>query len=310
MASNLYSIIVLIVLGLLLVRAFRNQEEGFQTLPSTLKSLQIHACPTFASEIQTSKGNTDCCEGSLLDGKCSGKTFCTKSPTHDGIPTCVDAWREYFQKKGTDFCPSSMPNYYEDVLNPKGAKGCSAGPIGPNGKEPTDRAKARCQIYPTEVENRTKLDSCYLEKERSKIQCPVVNGSSPPATMISDPNTKVFQMFACQYPFELNMPTTCYEKRSFYKYLDTKEPNWRTKSGGMEDAKRQICDTFIVRRNTAFSDNLRLEAERKAKEAAQKEVRSLGSLVSRFASFFRRNLLQKSRLQQQLDEANRRAMQR
>ena len=83
--------------------------EGFADTP-----LQIRFCPLTAPVIQTASGNTDCCDGDLLDGKCKGNVICTQSPSHDSVPTCPDYWKEYFAKKSRDVCPPLMLNYYED----------------------------------------------------------------------------------------------------------------------------------------------------------------------------------------------------
>ena len=98
-----------------------SKREGFVDT-----GLQVRFCPLTAPVVQTAKGNTDCCDGDLLDGKCKGNVICTQSPSHDSVPTCSDYWKDYFTKKSADVCPANMTNYYEDVKSTSNPKGCSA----------------------------------------------------------------------------------------------------------------------------------------------------------------------------------------
>jgi hypothetical protein len=296
---------LLFVVGTLLWQTLQDTKEGFQVRSYTVRDLEINTCPTYAPEIQTAKGNTDCCSGDLVDGKCNGSTFCTKSPAYEGVKACTDAWREYFEKKGMDLCPGTMRNYYEDVTNPGAMKGCSAGPIRDDGVAPTDAGRPQCKIYPSETENKTKRDSCYLEKRRSQIQCPVVNGQSPQADLQIDRTTNLFQMFVCQYPFEPEIPNVCYEKNSLFEYMDKTNPSWRTQS--FQAVNDQTLDNYIARRQRAQDEKRRLEAERRAKEDALRRLRDAQNRLTSWMSRFRRSSQDQSRLQQQLDEANRRA---
>ena len=302
--------VTLTLLGICYFLVRQETSEGFQTQGYSVNNLNINTCPTYTSEIQTSKGSTDCCQGDMVDGKCNGTTFCTKSPAYEDVPACIDRWRQYFREKGTSICPPSMPNYYEDVTNPSAAKGCSASAILEDGKAPTDGTRAQCRIYTTEDENKRNLNSCYLEKERLKIQCPVVNGRSPQASMISDQVTKQFQMFSCQYPFELGMPDRCYDKKTFEVFMDSKNRNWRTNSIMVADVNNQSCSNYINRRNQARDEMNRAEAERRRREAAEARARQAQASLARFRSLFQRQQQTTSRLQQQLDIANRRVQNR
>ena len=307
------SLSILLLLGVLAVLATflfghqGQQTEGFAVRSYSVQDLTLNACPSYASEVQTARGSTDCCQGDLVDGKCNGSTFCTKSPAYTGVKNCTDAWRLYFADKGTNVCPATMRNYYEDVTNPGAAKGCSEGPISADGKRPTDGSKKKCTIYPTETDNKTKPDSCYLEKERSKIQCPVVNRQSPQAMMQVNPTTKAFQYFYCQYPFELGIPDKCMDSTTFTAYYTTVNPNWRTDSHASQQLKESLCSQYIATRNRAYDMLRKLEEERRAREAAEAKTRKVFSLFSKLKSLFTQSKAQASRLQLQLDVANRKA---
>jgi hypothetical protein len=304
MASAVFFIVLTI--GLLLVSSFvllqQKQTEGFENNYYSVKDIEINACPTFSSEIQTSKGSTDCCQGDMVDGKCNGKTFCTKSPAYPGVPSCVDAWREIFAKKSLEFCPPTMKNYYENVRDPGGVKGCSSSPITKNGAQPKDSLQPRCVVYSSESMNRGTANSCYLEKERAKIQCPVVNGKSPAARASFLGGKPVF---FCEYPFELGMPDKCYDKVTFEGILNESYPNWRTDKGYSDAIHRLVCSNFIATRAMARDDANRLQAEEKARAATEVARKAAEDARMKAEELAKKKTEEASRLQQQLDEANR-----
>lgn len=286
MASSVHVLIGITILLLLvcLVGASSTKTEGFAIQRYSTESLTIETCPLDTKEMNVQKGLTVCCTGDKIDEKCSAKSICAKSPNEDGIPICVDYWRSYFQTKGNDLCPATMPNYFEDVRNPRSLKGCSASGIQTNGRAPTNVAMKRCRIYQTEAENRSKADSCYLEKERLKIQCPVVNGKSPEATAQLDKNT--FNYFYCSYPVEPdNTPAQCNDEKTIKAYYDRTRPNWRTTSPiEVEDA---LCKNYIVRRQKYKDEQRRLEEERRKVNALQKAIAEAKKKFSFLRGFFK-----------------------
>lgn len=310
MASQMTLVFLISVTVTLLVVSYfllkQEQSEGFETSNTySVQSLDINTCPSYAPEIQTAKGSTDCCQGDAVDGKCNGVTFCTKSPAYVGVPSCVDKWREYFKNKGTNFCPPTMPNYFENIMDSSAPKGCSAGPISTDGKMPLDNTQKQCKVYNSEGDNTSKLNSCYVEKLRAKIQCPVVNGKSPEATTLPDFSDKSkLAVFQCEYPFELGMPDRCFEKNSLFGYLDRNFPGW--KSRDPENVNNFICENYIARREAAREEANRLQAEKRAREAAEAKAKAEADARAAAEANAKKRADEASRLQQQLDEANRR----
>jgi hypothetical protein len=297
--------LIVLTIALLVASVLMMQDtktEGFATNTYTPMMLTINTCPPYANEIQTAKGNTDCCQGDMVDGKCNGTTFCTKSPAYPGVPACVDKWREYYTKKGKDVCPPTMPNYYEDILKPNAAtadKGCSAGPISKDGIRLTDAKAPQCRIYPTEALNQTKPDSCSLERQRLKIQCPVVNGKSPAPIARVNKERNTFELFYCQYPFEAEIPDRCLDKITAQQYFDKTNPNWRTNSVLGQSVRNQFCENYIAEREKAKERLRQLELERQRRLAAEAEQKRLQNLLNNSKSVI-------SRLQQQLSSFFRR----
>lgn len=312
MASKLTLTFLITVTVALLVASYfliqKTSVEPFQDRPYSVNDLDINTCPTYTTEIQTAKGNTDCCQGDMVDGKCNGTTFCTKSPAYAGISSCVDKWREYFKDKGLKTCPPTMPNYFEDVTNEQAPKGCSAGAIEPNGSLPKPGTAAQCRIYASENDNKTKADSCYVEKMRALVQCPSVKGQSPPTFLQrwSWKDDSLVAFFTCNYPFEIGMPGTCYDKKSVEAYWDIENPNWRNNPGYSSWLSVNSCDNYIKRRNDSQSEATRLQAEQRAREAAEKARREEEERRRKAEEDARKRAEEASRLQQQLDEANRR----
>jgi hypothetical protein len=310
MASKVSLLFLILTTVSLLVLSYfllqKENREGFQVQQYSVQNLDINTCPPFAVEIQTAKGYTDCCQGDMVDGKCNGTTFCTKSPAHDDIKTCQEAWREYFSKKGADFCPPTMPNYYEDVVNTSGPKGCSAGPITEDGKQPKDTTSKQCKVYPSEEDNKAKLDSCFAEKERAKVQCPAVNGTSPSAAFYKDwRDQSKYLAITCDYPFEIGMPTQCFDKKSVELALDTLYPNWRNDTYQVDWVKLNSCDNYISRRESSRQEANKLQAEQKAREDAQAKAKAAADARAAAEAEAKKRADEASRLQQQLDEANR-----
>ena len=303
MASNApFGLLIVFTVALLILSAYMLKEEtteGFAIRGYTVKSLIINTCPTFASEIQTSKGSTDCCQGDMVDGKCNGTTFCTKSPAYPGVATCVDKWRDHFQKKGNDMCPGTMPNYYEDIQKPNGQKGCSAGAISKDGTRVINTTLAKCRVYPTEALNQQRPDSCYLEKQRLKIQCPVINGKSPVPIARVNKETNTFELFYCQYPFEAEIPDRCLDQTTSQLYFDKSNPNWRTNSVLGQSVRNQFCGNYIGEREKAKKRLQQLEMERKIRKAVEAENKRLQEVLKNSKSVI-------SRLQDQLKNLFRR----
>jgi hypothetical protein len=294
------------LLGICWLLLRKENVEGFSNAAYSVNDLDINTCPSFATEIQTAKGSTDCCQGDMVNGKCNGTTFCTKSTAHAGVPACNDAWRKYFADKGKTMCPSTMSNYYEDVSNSAGQKGCSAGGISTDGKMPTNATAKQCKIYASEEDNKSKTDSCYIEKLRSAIQCPVVNGKSPEASVYFDPTFKLI-LFKCEYPFELGMPDRCFEKNSLYSFFDTIFPSWR--SSEVVNLEPYICENYLAEREKARAEANRLQAEEKKRKEAEAARRAAEDAKAKAEAEAKRRADEASRLQQQLDEANRRLQQ-
>ena len=273
--NSLLFLSVLIVTLLAYCYTKKETKEGFQGRQYTTNDLVINLCPSFANEVQTAKGSTDCCIGDLVDGRCSGNTFCTKSPGRPGVPTCIDAWRNYYKTKGETLCPATIRNYFENILNNRAPIGCSTSGIQILGAAPTDWNAKKCFLYKTEESTKRKIDSCDVEKRRMRVQCPIVNGRSP------DPKThpawwkdgSLLFAFECQYPFEIGVPLQCYDKTSLMQWWDYEHPGWRNDSNFHNWLEQVSCDNYLENRRKAKEAYDRMMEERRRREAAERRAR-------------------------------------
>ena len=245
------------------------QAEGFVDT-----TLQIRFCPLTAPVVQTAKGNTDCCEGDLLDGKCKGNVICTQSPSHDSIPTCPDYWKNYFAKKSADVCPPTMPNYYEDVRSTANPKGCSSSRPIADGTAPSNRSLPRCRVYNTSDENTTAQDSCYIEKLKQRVRCPVLSDASSTEVKVAT-NGNNYAYLYCFYTSNTGIPSFCGDDKSYTSYLDKIMPNWRTSPYWGPQLQESMCSNFLDARNTNSREvqKKNLDDERRKREQAEKDLK-------------------------------------
>jgi hypothetical protein len=233
--------------------------ERFQN-PSLYDSLSISMCPSGAPQIQTAKGYTDCCDGTFMNGKCQGKTLCTLSPTHDGIPSCIDYWKDYFTEKSKKVCPPRMTYYFEDITKPLNRKGCSTSPIEPSGKTPKDENSPKCIIYNSDSENKQRADSCYNEKLLGSIRCPEYKGEVPKPSKVEIGNITVF---LCEYTATPGTRKACAEENGYREFLNRFWPNWENQSYA-QSVRDFFCPNFIA------AERRKEEEEKRLRERAAK----------------------------------------
>ena len=281
--------------------------EGFAT-----ENVVLNFCPSWAPQTQTARGNTDCCEGDLVDGKCNGKTFCSLSPPHDGVVSCLTAWKKYYKDKSLSLCPNSMPNYYEDVKTKGGVKGCSSSGIEESGVKPKVISAPSCKVYETEKENRTNNDSCYVEKESLKLTCPSFAGytSIVEKTSVQEGGKQKFGSFVCSYTNSLGQRNSCNDEKSLIALWDRTNPNWRMDTSKYTQLESISCRTFVDREQKKEIERQRIEVERKR---AEEEKRKREAQTSRFRNFFSKfkqsTQDQVNRAKQALDAQRRKAEQ-
>ena len=275
-------ILLMLWVGSDILKAVGSTKEGFSANAKT-SNINLNFCPSWAPQTQTAKGNTDCCEGDLVDGKCNGRTFCTLSPPHDGVPTCVESWKQYYAQKSQQLCPTTMPNYFEDPKNKQAIVGCSASLIVNDGSRPQNGSAARCRVYKTEKENREMADSCFVEKGKLAVRCPPFPGYSTKVELVNQGNR--FGSYVCTYVNPIGQRNSCNDEKSLIEMWDRQNPNWRMDRGRTTQLENISCRTFVERERQKEIQRRRLE---EARRRAEEERRKREAMANRFRGFFNR----------------------
>ena len=139
--------------------------------PVIREGFAIKMCPSGTNSFVTESGETQCCNGDVVDNYCTGNLRCTLSPkSKSGLPTCADLAASDAASAGASKCPNSMPHYFGCSTT---IEGCSASTPTANGLQPSDPLQPQCILYKTRNEEIVKLDSCYNVRQANikGIQC-------------------------------------------------------------------------------------------------------------------------------------------
>jgi hypothetical protein len=142
------------------LRMCKGVKEGFLNSPSSplTSDIQLNSCPANSTRFVNSSGQSLCCDGSIVDNQCSGKTLCSLSEQAGTIPTCGEWYAAWLAERGANRCFPGMPNYFEDKAT--GVKGCTSGPRKPDGSGPASANQKKCILYNSQKDENDKSDSC------------------------------------------------------------------------------------------------------------------------------------------------------
>ena len=130
-------------------------------LKATVKEgFAVYACPSDTNSYITDDGATECCNGDVVDGYCTGNVRCSLSPK-SRYRMCSDVLASEASVEGAKRCPSKLIHYFDAKNRSERAKGCSVSPTTGDGTAPTDPNQELCILYATDALNRARLDSCY-----------------------------------------------------------------------------------------------------------------------------------------------------
>jgi len=196
-----------IILGIILyftVKGFSIYEqfvskEGFQ-----VPDLDIHitTCPAETISYVDAGGRSVCCDGEVVNGKCSGPNVCSLSEAIAGLPTC-SAWLDAYLDNNSNRCPASMPRYYENKTTKEA--GCTAGDRNRSGTGPASTASKFCTLYNSQEDALLKRDSCENQKILEDAKCLSVKttksfmdwGEIPPPIHCTGINTSSLTPLSC-----------------------------------------------------------------------------------------------------------------
>lgn len=193
-------------------------KETFVTMDTTMNDITLQTCPAGTTSY-IHNGITKCCNGDIVNNRCSGFDLCALSTSTDSS-SCSDLLKESLGANGIKFCPASMPRYFVDKENPNRKrnqipkKGCTSGQRKPDGKAPLDPKAKQCSIYPTHSENIENANSCYNIRLAENFKCP---GTGKPATVFDLGNGNI--LHSCAFVAGIS-PVTCYTEISASNLLN------------------------------------------------------------------------------------------
>lgn len=213
-------------------------QEGFDS------SIRITACPAATSTYITGAGDTNCCDGDIVDGQCNGTNVCSLSPSDKsgrGLMSCADWILREWRKRSDRFCAPSIPYYFGTMRRRQGdIEGCSASQTGPDGTQPQDTTAPTCKIYQTSVDEYGKVDSCFNMRARDAMVAPISNATKH---ILPVGNTYPALLSATYSPPNGSsiVPVTCYDWNRAKMYLNSIDP-----SGNATKSYESIKDKYVI----------------------------------------------------------------
>ena len=160
--------------------------EGFLT-EVVVPNITISTCPTGSMTYIDAAGNTNCCQGDIVNGgagssRCNGTTICSLSTNSKHIKTCSQWMNDEWSTRNLRLCPTSMPNYYGTMARngPVGTEGCSTLPCSTDGtmQKSSNPNVQKCTIYSNQADEYSKLDSCQNVKDLDALRLPTNSGTT------------------------------------------------------------------------------------------------------------------------------------
>ena len=223
--------IAAIMVGLF-IQGYEN--EGFVDASNGRQTgISITTCPSGSATYITAAGNTNCCNGDIVNNNCNGTDICTLSPSlQGGLQTCAEWISKEWINRSTKFCGGTMPHYFGNLERTPGLEGCSASSCTSDGSGPQDPSQEKCKIYGNLSDELSNLDSCYNMNALEQITCPQADAKK----LMNKFGTNLPVIFNCTYiPRDGStngMPTSCYDaeraiifiRDSPYMNADQKDP--------------------------------------------------------------------------------------
>ena len=206
----------------------KSENEGFADAPTSGTKdsrgkqigISITKCPTGSVSYITSAGNTNCCEGDLVNNVCNGNDMCSLSQSiPGGLQSCGEWITKEWAIRSKKFCAPSLPYYFGSLARTPGTEGCSESLSTSDGSAPENTMQPKCRIYGNMTDELANTDSCFNATAKDAIKCPQDNATK---SMISyGKPTPV--ILTCNYvPKDGStngMPTTCMDAPRAVQYI-------------------------------------------------------------------------------------------
>jgi len=238
--------------------------------------LNITQCPAGSTSYINNVGITLCCNGTVLNGKCSEKPICSLSEATNTAPTCTEYMEAYLEQKGAGRCPKSMPYYFES--NDGTMAGCTSGkrkkdgtgPLGPEGPLESGDNCAKtsnfCRIYPQKVDDEGKMNSCSNQILLESTVCfnnPSANASVT-KSLVVNANETAPATVECSYKDAKSNIYTCSTNTSMERYESSILPSgttlatWKAGSSSWDPLYKlkfcSILEQYQINKTLSFPD--------------------------------------------------------
>jgi hypothetical protein len=201
------------------------EKEGFADPPGAKgpirqSGIMITTCPSGSASYITAEGNTNCCEGDLVNNACNGNEICSLSPSiPGGLQSCADWITKEWASRSKKFCSRNLPYYFGSLARIPGTEGCSASLCSSDGSVPEDPTQPKCKIYGNLTDELSNTDSCFNASALNRISCPQTDAKKI-MTSFGKPSPVIF---TCNYiPKDGStngMPTVCYDAERALEYI-------------------------------------------------------------------------------------------
>lgn len=242
--------------------AFRDVQEGFSGSSADVSDIQLTSCPAGSKSYIDDSGRTLCCAGTIQGSKCSSAPVCSLSEAAEGVPPCNTYLAALLQDKGLKVCPSSMPNYYEDLEANPPRKGCTSGPRTADGKGPKNSSESFCVMYTQEIDELTKPNSCTNQMLLQNTKCFSRDVPGLQTTLI--PNGKAPALVQCSYRDpSTTLLRTCFSDESLTRSFDAEVANGTRTKGWRESISAEDKLLWCSKHQKVYLDKVKSVADLK-----------------------------------------------
>jgi hypothetical protein len=213
----------------------------------------LSACPSGYKTYYQTDGTAACCNGEVHGSKCLSDGKCTLGVSTPEMENCVSFILKEYKIKGKEFCPSTLPSYYEN--GDQKIKGCTNGNLNPQLNGPAMDGQPKCVIYKSSAENNNKLDSCLNKRILDMYPC-FGNNCAKSYIDFSQQNASIPPLLMVSFSDPSGMHHASYTKASAERYLDAAWPQWR--QGGLNLDKNiiisEVAKAFYIDKTIAQSE--------------------------------------------------------
>jgi hypothetical protein len=183
--------------------------EGFDNVVSA----EVMTCPAKTTMYTNSKNVIGCCDSSVNDSKCSGKTVCAITTNKYDIPLCNEYLKTAYSSQSKEKCPPSMPNYFMTGGPGPKQEFCTNSQLNSVLSGPADSNAKTCSFENYEFDIRNPA-SCIVQKLYDNAMCPNKPCQRNATTL--QPNKAV--VIQVSFVDKEGNPRTCYDDTSMKNY--------------------------------------------------------------------------------------------